>query len=202
MRTILWAPCTLLNLKTRRPKERPTTISTMAKVAGKDVNISLPIADYPTMLFFPRLGPPGILARRPRDHADMRGMWIYQLNLNPLNLAKYGIQNMASAVMDTTRLSQMFAKIAHSYAVACLGLDSFTPMLLDHILRPEGYPWHFVGGGTDAPSASGALHEIGYEEIDASGTRYIIVRLRLFAYLGAPEYVIVTGRIDSNAHSA
>ncbi len=56
--------------------------------------------------------------------------------------------------------------------------------------------------GPDAPSASGALHEIGYEEIDASGTRYIIVRLRLFAYLGAPEYVIVTGRIDSNAHSA
>jgi len=86
----------------------------MAKVAGKDVNISLPIADYPTMLFFPRLRDPVILARRPRDHADMRGMWIYQLNLNPLNLAKYGIQNMASAVMDTTRLSQMFAKIAHS----------------------------------------------------------------------------------------
>ena len=122
---------------------------------------------------------------------------MYQLNLSPLNLAKYGIQSMASAVMDTTRLSQMFAKIAHCYAVARLGLDSFTPILLDHILRPEGHPWHFVGGGTDAPSASGALHEIGCE-IDAGGTRYIIVRLRLFAYLGAPEYVIVTGELAAN----
>jgi len=167
----------------------------MAKIDGRDVVVELPIADYPTMLFFPRLGPPGFLVGRPRDHADMREMWVYQLNLNPLSFEKYQIQSMSSAVMDTQRFSQMLAKIAHSYAVARLGLGNFSPLLLSHILKTEGYPWHFVGGD-DAPLLSStALHELSCNECEANGKRYIVVRVRLFAFLGAPNYSVVVGQV-------
>jgi hypothetical protein len=169
----------------------------MAKVGGQDINVKLPLADYPTLLFFPRLGPPGLLVGRPRDRVDMRAMWMYSLNLNPQSLAKYGIQSMASAVMDTPRFSQMLAKIAHSYAAAVIGLDGFVPLLLDHILHPDGFPWHFVGGIENDEPPSGFLHEIGHEERELDGKIFLVVRVRLFANLGAPSYFIVTGELKS-----
>jgi hypothetical protein len=197
LRTILWAPRTLMNLRTKRPRERPTKFTAMATVSGKDVNIDLPIEDYPTMLFFPGLGPPGILVGRARELGDMRQMWTYNMNLNLKTFAKYGIQSMASAVMDTHRFSQMLAKISHSFAVARLGLEGFTPLLLDHILGAGESPWHFVGGGNDDPPPSLALHEIGHQECDTNGKRYLMVRVRLFAGLGAPDYLVVTGELPS-----
>jgi len=203
LRTILWAPRTFLKMKTKRPQERPTKFTSMAKVGDKDVNIDLPIDDHPIMLFFPRLGPPGLLVDRPKDQADMREFWTYHFNLNPATFAKYGIKNISSAVMDTQRFSQMLAKIAHSYAVARLGLNAFTPLLLDHIFRTGGFsPFHFVGGRDVNPSVTHALHEIGHEEYDHDGKRYLIVRVRLFAYLGAPDYYVVTGELRPNAPAA
>jgi hypothetical protein len=165
----------------------------MARVRGKDVKLELPIEDYPTMLFFPHLGPPGILAGRPRDLADMREFWIYRMNLNPHSFAKYRIESMASAVMDTQRFSQMLAKIAHAYAVACYGVQGFKPLLLEHILGDGAFPFHFVGGTDGDPPRRGALHEISDEVCKVNGQSYLLVRLRLFASLGAPTFVIVAG---------
>jgi hypothetical protein len=93
----------------------------------------------------------------------------------------------------------MLAKISHSYAAARLGLNGFTPLLLDHILRTEGYPWHFVGGRDGDVPTSNALHEIGHEEYEAKGRRYLLVRVRLFAHLGAPDYFVVTGELPPKA---
>ena len=197
LRTSLWAPRTHLKMMTKRPKERPTKFTSMAKVSGKDVNVNLPLEDHPTMLLFPRLGPPGILVSRPQEHADMRGMWVYRLNLNPASLSKYGIQSIASAVMNTHRFSQMLAKIAHSFAVARFGLHGFTPILLDHILHTGKCPWHFVGGRDGDPTVSNALHEIEHEECETVAKRFLLVRVRLFANLGAPGYVVVTGELPS-----
>jgi hypothetical protein len=196
LRGILWAPRTVMRLRTKRPKERPTSFPTMAQIGGQDVKINLPIEDYPTMLFFPRVGPPGILVGRPRDQADMRQMWMYKMNLNAHSFAKYGIQSMASAVMDVQRVSQMFAKIAHCYATACYGIDGFTPLLLDHILGDGKFPYHFLGGTDDERSAGNVLHELSDELIEANGTVYLLARIRLFANLGAPTYVVVTGHRD------
>jgi len=112
-----------------------------------------------------------------------RAIWTYQTNLSAANLAKYGIQSMASPIMDTHRFSQMLAKIAHSYAAAVIGLDGFEPLLVEHILGEGVSPWHLVGGTNldDDVPATDSLHEKDHVVQMADGTRYLTVRVRLFA---------------------
>jgi hypothetical protein len=204
LRTVFWAPRTHLKLRTKRPKERPTSFIGRGTYLGGtgETDIRLPIADYPTFLFLPELGPPGYLVGRSKELADMRGMWTYQMNVNPISLSKYGIKSIASAVLDSNRLSQMLAKIAHSYAAARLGLDGFRPILLEHIFSDGACPWHFIGCAQVPPPQTDALHTIGLYEQPLGGANHLIVRVRLFASLGAPDYLVVVGERQSSERAA
>ena len=78
--------------------------------------------------------------------------------------------------------------------------DPKVPKLLagvDHILHTGKCPWHFVGGRDGDPTVSNALHEIEHEECETVAKRFLLVRVRLFANLGAPGYVVVTGELPS-----
>ena len=197
LRTVLWAPRTHLRMKTKRPKQRPTKFAMQARVNGQDVTIDLPAEDYPTMLFMVKAGPPGLLVGRPREVASFEGAWIKPLNLIGKALNNYGIQSAASPVMDTLRYSQMLAKIAHSYAVAELGSDSFNALLPEFILNGSGWPYHLVGGEQNETPPSNALHELGLEYREGSDGRYLVAHIRLFANLGAPNYLVVVGEGSS-----
>ena len=96
--------------------------------------------------------------------------------------------------------ARMLAKVAHSYTVATLGLDGFTPFLPDAILRPD-YPHlaYLVGGDPNTPSPDfGCLHRLSLETRFVDGKQMIVVRIRLFASSGdqehgLPIYYVVAG---------
>ena len=73
LKTILYAPRVHLGIRRKRRKRGHDTIKVQGKVAGKDVEIFLPIKNIPVLLFLLRLGPPGILNNRPADVAEMEG---------------------------------------------------------------------------------------------------------------------------------
>lgn len=90
------------------------------------------------------------------------------------------------------------AKIAHSHAVAMLGLNGFDPFL-DRAVRQERpfYLSHYVGGQTiPHPVKTDRLHSL---DLIACTMRtgektLVIVRIRLFAVDNLPIYDVVVGR--------
>ena len=108
---------------------------------------------------------------------------------------------------DFTRL---IAKIAHSYAVGVLGIDSFRPFLTPHILSDGDPPIPlFLGILPYSAIRPGILHAIDLEVRECatfslpglwSLKRLVIVRLQLFAStFDLPVYEVVVGEVLGHA---
>jgi hypothetical protein len=94
-------------------------------------------------------------------------------------------------------LARMIAKIAHAYAVAELGEKSFNPLLRGLIRGERQNPFHLVGGELAVPEATEHFHEIGLEATCVGNVDYLIANIRLFAFIGAPQYRVVVGELYS-----
>jgi hypothetical protein len=196
LKTILYAPRVHLGIRRKRRKRGHDTIKVQGKVAGKDVEIFLPIKNIPVLLFLLRLGPPGILNNRPADVAEMEGAWIAHLTSGPPVPA--GFEAFASPILDTYKFCQFLAKIAHCFAVDMLG-DEFRPMLLDVIKEKARATRYDLIGGMRNDAVSENLHELTLSRYVGNGVDYALVSIRLFANLGAPTYLVVAGSIPPAA---
>jgi hypothetical protein len=194
LKTVLYAPRVHLGVRRKRRKRGEETIK--VQVGGRDVEIFLPIKNIPVLLFFLRIGPPGLLVGRPADFADMRGVAFINLTSNhaPMPL---GFQEFASPVLDTFKFCQFLAKIAHCFASDALG-DTFTPTLVDFIRsKASGPRFDLIGGLPDDLPASDNLHELSVGWELCKGVSYAVVKVRLFANLGMPTYLVVAGKAAS-----
>jgi hypothetical protein len=191
LKSVLYAPRVHLGVRRKRRKRGEETIKVQGKVGGKDVEVILPIKNIPVLLFFINFGPPGILVGRPSNLADMRGAWYIQLSSgSPI---PQGFQSFASPVLDTFKFCQFLAKIAHCFAVDQLA-DRFTPLLLDVIKKtPIAMPHDLVGGELTTKPPTTNLHELDLHSVNVGSVEYVVVRIRLFANLGAPTYAVVAG---------
>jgi hypothetical protein len=101
---------------------------------------------------------------------------------------------------SATNYARMLAKIAHSYCTAEMLKHHFRPLLNELILNESLEIFNFVGtkDGWDAPETpkEPLLHRLSLECWETSLARYIIVNIRLFAYMGAPEYHVIAGLTD------
>jgi len=92
--------------------------------------------------------------------------------------------------------SKMIAKIGYAFAMAG-ARGRFKPIIAKAIIGEE--PWVFgylVGGEPEQPSPSTSSAEIDLLRITAaSGTEYLMARVRLFGDLGAPAYYVVVGEL-------
>lgn len=202
LRTLLLAPRRHLGIKVKKRKRNEPTIPLTAIVDGKDVEIRLPLDEYPTLLFMMIMNAPGIAAGRPLGAPGIHGAWARQIwtsgTMPPPNTPQF-----ASPPFDSVRFCQMLAKIAHAFAAAEIGPSNFNPLLLDFILRPfsrlDQFPecYHLVGGSPVEFAASDALHVLGIEIADINGQPHVVVGIRLFANLAAPVYVVVVGNATS-----
>jgi hypothetical protein len=100
---------------------------------------------------------------------------------------------------------RLIAKIAHGFAVASVGIDSFSPFLTSIILE-EGYEapdlWKFIGG-LRGPQINDELHRVRLEsEVvglrSASGlatklTVVLVAKIQLFVSYQAPLYEVAVG---------
>jgi hypothetical protein len=92
----------------------------------------------------------------------------------------------------------MLAKIAHSFAVAKYGMDSFAPLLLDLIKCQTDIAPYFVGGEfmEDLPKQSTVLHDVFRNDCRRDdGPTFFGVSIRLFAFMGMPRYHVIVGQL-------
>lgn len=148
------------------------------------------IEDYPANILLIKNGPPPILSGQP---ASQIGPWCYLFrNSSQILRLRYGIASYTTPLLDTKILNRVLGKIDHSSAVAELGRSGFHALLPHYITNPDGDLSFFVGGASHTESPNEALHEIGFEPPSAEHN-YIVVRVRLFSFLGAPIYRVVIG---------
>jgi hypothetical protein len=191
LKTVLYAPRVHLGIRRKRRKRGEESIKLHARIGGKDVDVVLPIKAVPVLLFLMTFGSPGLLIGTPADFANMTGVWA--LNLSGKNPVPEGYESIASPVLDTFKFCQFLAKIAHSFAVTTLG-HTFIPLLLEVIREEAAAPRFDLIGCSPMEAPSNNLHEIGIKWQSSSGTDYAIARIRLFASLGAPTYLVIAGQ--------
>ncbi len=98
----------------------------------------------------------------------------------------------------SVHLGRMLAKIAHSYAVAELGITGFSPFLVDIISGADiRHLSHYVGGTREVPPASDKGYEINLTTVASAGPLpYLVVKIRILSDVGGmPEYWVVVGEL-------
>ncbi len=152
----------------------------------------IPVEDFPIVFVSLVLPVPSVLSGIPAPTINIR---VHTLRVDMgLIRKKYGRAKFAMPSTNVEAFCRMLAKIAHSFAVAELGLNYFSPALIDYILSNTEVPafYSHIGGFPQESPPSDALHEI--ELYNHEQYPYLVmVRLRLFAKYNGPSYLIVVG---------
>jgi hypothetical protein len=191
---------------TRRPKDRPKSIAIRTGRLSED---AASIADIQTvtissteLVMYPSFTFPGAGTLEGRSvETDVS----YQVNLHRLQgqfeefSRKHGA--IESPLLLPMAFLRMIAKIAHSYAVAELGLGGFRPYLLELILcriQELNQALQWIGCEPQLPPSTADLFSLTWNKVIlADGRRLVIVHIRLFPFFGTPHYHLVVGEWDS-----
>jgi hypothetical protein len=185
---------TQMGFPTRHPKDRPkelplTIIHVDKRVEIKDVSIP----DHPAMLLMPAFSEmPHVLLGRAGESAC--SLWTYIAN--PDTVKKHPDGTMVGGTpFQLTFFCRMLAKLAHAFAAADAGLNTFTPILPDFILGKStvAVDW-LIGCATgDTPPKEDVLHRVSLDIVQQNSSRFLVAKIRLFAKFGAPEYYVAVG---------
>lgn len=187
-----------MKLPTRRPNERPSNIEIEfidKKGARKHKNFS--VENIPALCMGYRWPAPGLLRNISSSDQFEGNLVVRTFNdeLKP-HLDPDGTR-MKLGSINIAAFARMLAKIGHSYAIAELGLNGFSPMLPDLILGKSTDLPYLVGG--DASSSpltefEQELHSVYLQNCISNGVIYILASIRLFSFLGMPRYHVVVGK--------
>lgn len=157
--------------------------------------LEVPVDQLPAICIFPQLNAPRIFAPPEADGGWSGTFWLWQEHVAvPSPIApKTDGASIHIGKVNPQLFARFLAKIAHGYAVAYLGVDGFAPFLPEVILDESSDPFLYVGGYSEPPANEAALHSVEHGYAVLGGTKFVLVRIRLFASLGAPEYVVVAG---------
>jgi hypothetical protein len=203
----------IFDLPSRRKSKWPKSLPLDIELDGKVETQQVPIEDLPSIpIPFPVFKMPGIL--RGLDPSDKwpgsREVILAFPNVPEREQRLKRIKGAAekakihvSSSMQVELFARMLAKIAHSYAVAECGLDSFRPFLPPLILGKEQGLSHLIGGAPEGktfnllPSLPGKTHHLHFVQIDGmhnvGALRLFGVLVHLFKDIGAPVYLVVVG---------
>jgi hypothetical protein len=202
-------------LPTRRPSERPKTIKVdlIKNDSGERDEQFLSLSDYPFIsAVLPELDPAGILSGLPSTEVFRAKIWIANLvrpNAHTNRWNSEGKQAEISRTLKITEFTRMLAKIAHSFAVAELGYDSFDWYLPNIILGKSLYLPDYVGsdkgsaigegdflGNNEETVSSIVEHSLCCEDyIVSDGDKYLTVAIKLLRFSG-PTYRVVVAQYD------
>jgi len=162
---------------------------------GTTSAVPTPISALPAIYPSLEIPPPGLLTGAPTmdRYPEMKVVLCTvqaDIGRRVQQLGRWQSQIM----LEPTKFLAVIAKIAHSYAVAELGLDTFEYLLRDLILGNAQHPLELVGGAdpsVSVPPAPGSLHLVSIYSRDDG---YIVARVHLFAALGMRPYDAVVAR--------
>lgn len=195
-------------MPTRNPHERPSHLSAFTQHKNRTARQErrIPLSEYPIIsVAIPELPPPGLLLGKPSSEEFMVVPRILNMAKVPHWAMNQGLT--FERTCPTGKFAQLLAKIAHSYASAELGVDSFDPLLPPLIVGNATNLPDFVGG-TGVPSeGSGAFlgplgtffpflieHDLRFETARApNGTRYLLVRISLISRF-IPTYRVIVAK--------
>ena len=191
-----------------KKKKRPPRFLPLQVIRdGKATWESIPLEKYPALIVTLLFDAPEILSDcAPVEKTLSGGAAAGNLATFGQFLRPYLDQGAVTFVpprsgATSVHLGRMLAKIAHSYAVAELGINGFTPLLLDIIMGADTrYLPHYIGGTRDLPPVSDKVYEINLTTVaSGKGVPYFVVKIRLLSDVsGMPEYWVVVGeRRDS-----
>jgi hypothetical protein len=204
----MYGPLRLLyNLPSRRKKSRPRKLRLKVKHTPNDDWTYLDVEQerYPFLILFPQLSMPNMITGESVCHgAKAKKFWIR--GASPSYVFKDLLQQltvqlnvhaiMPEAKAEVDKFCQMLAKIAYSFAVGELGSETFTPLVLPHILRKDlDDTDNFIGCLDEIEKATKNLHEISIVEM--ADKKLVVVRIRLLAKLETPTYYAVVGKYNN-----
>lgn len=192
-----------LGLSTRNPKSRPEQLPVILTYkSGRKKVVNIPVSQRPTVMVLETFEPPEFL--RFLSEVGSQAFFIFPDGWEGFNLRNEGIANSWNAIGCRTnssfhpwRFARLLAKIAYGYAVSVAGLDGFEPCLLDYILKgSDKIPRKYIGCDHRPLPEPRGLHELSLGSVVYEGATLLVVRVRLFSYLLAPEYIVAVGRLN------
>ena len=175
-----------------------TKLNEDGTIEGYDKTAELRVdpPDFPLMFLTYKFDFPGlIVGRDPNSGINVEIM----MRHNEAEVRKFIPEDkdgIRIAPADQDSFCRMLCKIAHAYAIAELGFGSFRPELTDFIRgKILHQAWHWIGSNTANPPPEQRLHDIKWSVPTVAGRVYVMVSLRLFSFIGAPQYHIVVGEL-------
>lgn len=198
LRHAWWPFRSKLGAPTSKPKDRPKLFTL------RDARINLetgkpeitgerqvPLNEFPTSLVAMQFPEPGLIAGRPHTFNIEGSIW--RTIGEPEKHALSPGEGLQLGRFHPGEFCRMLAKIAHSYASAVYR-ELFKPSLRKIIKGNLNSATFWIGGVAPlAPPDNGILHKVGHQIVAKDGKSYVVVSLRLFAFMGTPEYLIVAG---------
>jgi hypothetical protein len=187
-----------MNLPTSHKRERPSELDVILVHNNNSTStIKVPAGQHPTALVCARFHLPGILdGKLPReDHPGV--LWsAYDEKEAALLRRSHSVKGHRLGSFNAAPFCRMLAKIGHAYAVARMGgVEKFEPLLPDVIFNRTSTPSYWVGGVFEVPPVEPHLHKLDLIDVyTPDGSTYVVVDIRLFANLGAPQYRVVVGK--------
>lgn len=202
LRGVLNPVRTVMNLPTRRPKERPTVLHINRVNPDQTLSrMEFPVAQCPKHLVLPQLMRPGILEGASPSPVLRFDTWFgFDTDDMQTFTAKYGETVVKPERFPIGAFGLMLAKIGHSFAVAIYGVDGFKPLLLDLIFGRYKTPSYLIGGGPGTHRDPHETHYIEAMRTPLGNITYVVINCQLFAVHGAPIYNIVAGIYQGTDH--
>ena len=201
-RKMLGTMRTQFEFPTRRKKDRPNHSPLSIRRGTQRQDIAVPMDKSPTSpVGLPVLPPPLILSNvEPLTGPTEIEMQIW--TVEPIGdqeerfkalLGPEGGSVSVEMNFPFRSFFRMLAKIAHAAAVAQFGIDSFKPLLRDHILGTARLDIsHVVGGWTKITAARPEMPwAIESGIYDCQDRRYLTMKIEPLRYFQAPCYWVV-----------
>jgi hypothetical protein len=191
----------VLGLRTRRPKERPTELPARVRRAGGEWTEELLAMDkIVAVALFPKLPPPGIIeGRPPGDRFHTRGFVGIKVISKPDGEShparRAGVEEIVTTVpMHPAYYMRMLAKIGLGYAVAQYGIAGIDPAVRGIVLLTDNHVDRWVGCPQPGTSLFDGPPDATYRVrvAEQEGGR-VLAGIQLFGDHGGPEYLVVVG---------
>lgn len=198
-------------LRTRRPRERPNQFPIM--LAQRD-NMKLVVTKYaPSHLLtksfvLPHFQAPPVLTGVPLDTSLIGAAFKWDTSDLDRIKAHVGYDgakeliSLPSMEIAPALFVRMLAKIGHSFAYALVGGDGLKPYL-PRIILEDDYVSAIQYVGSESQFDEPMTHyRISVDEFTThDGLRVLGVRMRFFAHLGTPAYLVIVGESKGDKYA-
>jgi len=192
-----------LGIRGRQKKSGLTRGPVYVERAGRVETTSAHVTQHPGMLLMPLMPfPTAMLGQAPPDKGD--GPVAVRIAMRPMTsdvaeraapFTSGGGKVTLTKGLSAIECYRFIAKIAHAFACATLGVDSFRPYLLNLIRGQQPmFADYFVGSAMANDPPGKHLHELSFvPPIRLPFSELLVARVRLFSNLDMPTHFAVVG---------